>query len=135
MLSFCHMMPHSLETFESIGISGEKTFQYTLLGYLCVFFIEKIVFNSHSVLHSMTGGDGGPHHHHHHTQHHDVVKPSGSKSAHSDHDHNHVHDSNCNATCELGGSQKHVAPANKDSVGRLSPQSAIMLLVAMCMHR
>lgn len=104
MLAFSHMMPHSAEIFESIGLSGDNTFKFTLLGYLSVFFFEKILLDSHSMLHSAStssdGHDHGPDSHGH--QGHDECKVCST------------------ASVEGGGS--------------LSPSSAILLLLAMAMH-
>jgi zinc transporter 1/2/3 len=48
MLAFGHMMPHSIEVLKSLDKDINITFKFVLFGYLLVFFIEKIAFNSHS---------------------------------------------------------------------------------------
>ena len=42
-LAFGHMIPHSLEGFESAGYAHNVPFFVVLTGYLMIFFIEKIV--------------------------------------------------------------------------------------------
>ena len=64
MLAFGHMLPHSVEVLESIGKDRNIAFKFTLLGYLLVFFIEKIAFNSHALLHE-AGSAGNEHTHSH----------------------------------------------------------------------
>lgn len=64
MLAFGHMLPHSVGVLESIGKDRNIAFKFTLVGYLLVFFIEKIAFNSHALLHE--AGSAGDEHAHHH---------------------------------------------------------------------
>lgn len=54
MLAFGHMLPHSVSVFESIGTDKNIAFKFTLVGYLLVFFIEKIAFDSHALMHEAT---------------------------------------------------------------------------------
>ena len=54
MLAFGHMLPHSVSVFESIGTDKNLAFKFTLVGYLLVFFIEKIAFDSHALMHEAT---------------------------------------------------------------------------------
>jgi zinc transporter ZupT len=46
MLAFGHMLPHSIHILESIGKDRNIAFYATLVGYLLVFFIEKVAFAS-----------------------------------------------------------------------------------------
>jgi zinc transporter ZupT len=64
MLAFGHMLPHSVGVLESIGKDRNIAFKFTLVGYLLVFFIEKIAFNSHAMMHDAEAGTGAPHLHH-----------------------------------------------------------------------
>jgi zinc transporter ZupT len=64
MLAFGHMLPHSVGVLESIGKDRNIAFKFTLVGYLLVFFIEKIAFNSHAMMHDAEAGEGAPHLHH-----------------------------------------------------------------------
>ena len=57
MLAFGHMLPHSVAVLTSIGKDVNLSFQCTLLGYLLVFFIEKIAFDSHAILHDVMDSD------------------------------------------------------------------------------
>ena len=73
MLAFGHMLPHSVGVLESIGADRNIAFKFTLVGYLLVFFIEKIAFNSHALLHdAMDNGSDTAHTHTHNT--HNTVK-------------------------------------------------------------
>ena len=68
MLAFGHMLPHSVGVLESIGKDKNIAFKFTLVGYLLVFFIEKIAFNSHAMMHDAEAGAGdAPHLHHPHS--------------------------------------------------------------------
>lgn len=66
MLAFGHMLPHSVGVLESIGHDKNIAFKFTLVGYLLVFFIEKIAFNSHAMLHEVMDE---PSHSHSHAPH------------------------------------------------------------------
>lgn len=54
MLAFGHMLPHSVHVLESIGSDKNMAFKFTLLGYLLVFFIEKIAFDGLQIMHEHT---------------------------------------------------------------------------------
>ena len=71
MLAFGHMLPHSVGVLESIGRDKNIAFKFTLVGYLLVFFIEKIAFNSHALLHEVMDDKGGEHSGHSHS--HNIV--------------------------------------------------------------
>ena len=64
MLAFGHMLPHSIEVLGSIGADRNMAFKYCLLGYLVVFFIEKMAFDAHSIIHEVMD-DGHSHSHAH----------------------------------------------------------------------
>ena len=68
MLAFGHMLPHSVGVLESIGKDRNIAFKFTLVGYLLVFFIEKIAFNSHALLHDAMEDKSGEHSGHSHSQ-------------------------------------------------------------------
>jgi len=59
-LAFGHMIPHSLEGFESAGYAHNTPFFVVLTGYLMIFFIEKIAFDTHALIdhHGHSHGDG-----------------------------------------------------------------------------
>ena len=65
MLSLGHLVPHSLEDFATLGFGSSTTLKLTLFGLLTMFFIEKVAFNSHELLH-VTSDDNK--HTHIHTQ-------------------------------------------------------------------
>ena len=70
MLAFGHMLPHSVTVFDSIGQDRNIAFKFTLVGYLLVFFIEKIAFDSHALLHEATDDpETNSHSHAHHGAH------------------------------------------------------------------
>lgn len=83
MLGLGHLVPHSMEIFESLHLDTSNTFKCVISGYLLVLFLNKIAF----------GGVG--------------------------HDHSHS---------EAGAAEQPVK-------GTLSDKAAIVLLVAVSMHR
>ena len=154
MLSFGHMIPHAIETFRDIGVPLENALYFTVAGYLIVLFIEKILFNSHALLHDFSSYEHGhsastspsESHGHRHSHRHDPsyceVHPAETTSSTLDsapvptlssvttidigHDHRHGHGHH--------GHGHHV-PSSHQSSGGLSPQSAVILLTAMSVHR
>lgn len=56
MLAFTHMIPHSLSVLSAASIDSSYAFKFTVLGYMLVFTIEKILFDSHDILHQATSG-------------------------------------------------------------------------------
>ena len=124
MLAFGHMLPHSIEVLGSIGADRNMAFKYCLVGYLVVFFIEKMAFDAHSIIHEVM--DDGHHHGHTHL-HGDETKPAATLSSSGTSatmGHDHVHDQTCTES-------HHTSSGG----GALSPKSAIVLLAAMSVHR
>ena len=80
MLTFGHLLAHSTETLHSIGMDINYAFQFTLLGYLLLFLIEKIAFNTHEIMHEAVDSH---HHDHGHQPHHDHGISKGSLSSKS----------------------------------------------------
>lgn len=139
MLGFGHLLPHAVESLQSIGADTSLAFKFTLVGYLIVFFFEKIAFNSHSILHSVMDGHE---HNHDHRPHAKDNNPSivlnGVVGLHLDgHDHGHGHDHDHHSTCTLDHDHRmdHCASAGPVTKGSLSSRSAIILLLAMALHR
>jgi zinc transporter 1/2/3 len=99
MLAFGHLLPHSTAVLEEIGKDRSFAFSCALFGYLMMFFVEKILFNSHAILHSVM--DHG-------------------------HDHSHKHDQCC---------ENNLTSVTRVEKGALSSSSAIILLLAMSLHR
>ncbi len=105
-LAFGHLIPECVHGFE--GMSNEVTpYLLVLSGYLLIFFVEKVAFDAHDILHEMQqgggGGGGGPGHAHSH--------PGTAKPA------------------ENGG-----AADDDSSVGATSGRSALILLGALAVH-
>jgi solute carrier family 39 (zinc transporter), member 1/2/3 len=79
-LAFGHLIPECLHGFENSAYNEATPFLLVLGGYLLIFFVEKVAFDAHDILHEMVehgperatsssgtdvrGGHG--HHHHHH---------------------------------------------------------------------
>jgi solute carrier family 39 (zinc transporter), member 1/2/3 len=61
-LAFGHMLPHACHGFEGSGFSETVPYYLSLTGYLLIFFVEKIAFDAHDLLHD----DADGHHSHHH---------------------------------------------------------------------
>ena len=53
MLGFSHLLPHSLHTLEAANINPMYAFQATVVGYLVIFVMEKLLFDSHAIIHDV----------------------------------------------------------------------------------
>lgn len=53
------MIPHATHGFEGSGLPENLPFFLTLSGYMLIFFVEKIAFDAHHIMHD--GGDGHDH--------------------------------------------------------------------------
>lgn len=53
MLAFSHLIPHALHTLEAANINPLITLQAVIGGYLLMFAVEKLLFDSHSIMHSV----------------------------------------------------------------------------------
>lgn len=135
MLAFGHLLPHSTSVLESINVDRSLAFHFTLFGYLLVFFIEKIAFDSHSIMHSVLDDSSKDHNHAHGHSHASTTSSSSDSHVSLDHDHDHTHaassisDGGCDA-CQVDDSSSSTNAVK----GALSPKSAIVLLVAMSIH-
>ena len=84
-LAFGHLIPESVHGFQS-SLGGKEMndalpYMIILGGYLLIFFVEKVAFDAHEIMHEMEGGGGGgTHHHHGHAQHDSKVVENGSPS-------------------------------------------------------
>lgn len=47
MLSFYHLIPNSINVLNSAGLDGTNALLYAVIGYLVMFTVEKIAFNTH----------------------------------------------------------------------------------------
>lgn len=105
-LAFGHMIPHSVEGFDIAGYAHNVPFLVTLTGYLLIFFVEKIAFDTHSFIEE--------HHHHGHSHAAPAAteKKNGGKGG-------------------ANGSAAAVAPASPMSA---SGRSAVVLLFALGVH-
>lgn len=80
-LAFGHLIPECVHGFE--GLTNEVTpYLLVLSGYLLIFFVEKVAFDAHEILHEMERGGGGGHAHTH--NHHDTAKPTENGSTEDD---------------------------------------------------
>ncbi|GAX27805.1 solute carrier family 39 (zinc transporter), member 1/2/3 [Fistulifera solaris] len=73
-LAFGHLIPECVHGFANLP--EETPYLLVLAGYLLIFFVEKVAFDAHEILHEMQG-EG--HHHHHHSHNHQVVNTKDSK--------------------------------------------------------
>lgn len=55
------MIPHSTHGFEGSGLPANLPYFLTLSGYMLIFFVEKIAFDAHHIMHEGVGHDGHPH--------------------------------------------------------------------------
>lgn len=70
-LAFGHLIPECVHGFHNSGAGGviemndALPYMIVLGGYLLIFFVEKVAFDAHEIMHEMEGGGGGHHLHHH----------------------------------------------------------------------
>jgi zinc transporter 1/2/3 len=70
-LAFGHLIPECVHGFQNSGVGGgiemndALPYMIVLGGYLLIFFVEKVAFDAHEIMHEMEGGGGGHHLHHH----------------------------------------------------------------------
>jgi zinc transporter ZupT len=114
MLAFTHLIPHSLHTLEAANINPMYAFQATVVGYLIIFAIEKLFFDTPSILNEVQD-ENTP-----------IRRPSiVSDSRESQLD---SHSSNLSAKSE------DTSPSRSRSGSVVSQQSAVVLLLAMAVH-
>ena len=67
-LAFGHLIPECVHGFDGVGgINEALPYMIVLGGYLLIFFVEKVAFDAHDIMHEMeSGGGGGGHNHSHH---------------------------------------------------------------------
>eukprot|EP00903_Cladosiphon_okamuranus_P006948 g6762.t1 len=58
-LAFGHMIPHAVHGFGGSGLPENLPYFLTLSGYMLIFFVEKVAFDTHTIMH-----DGGNDHGH-----------------------------------------------------------------------
>lgn len=56
-LSMTHLLPESAERVSEIGLPSKSSFMACLFGYFLILFVEKVAFDSHSLLHDAVDGD------------------------------------------------------------------------------
>lgn len=122
-LAFGHLIPECLHGFPS-DWNETAPFYLVLLGYLLIFFVEKVAFDAHDILHEMQAGSGS------HIE--------AAAAAHS-HAHSHGHEKKT-TTPITNGSLKPAAVAASTPVTTTAPatsstgRSAIILLGALGVH-
>ena len=64
-LAFGHLIPECIHGFHGVGGEVNEALPYmiVLAGYLLIFFVEKVAFDAHEIMHNME--EGGHHHHAH----------------------------------------------------------------------
>ena len=83
-LAFGHLIPECVHGFHNSGggsveMNDALPYMIVLGGYLLIFFVEKVAFDAHEIMHEMEGGGGGLHTHHHHDDHAKNTQQHGSK--------------------------------------------------------
>ena len=112
MLAFSHMIPHSISVLQANGLDSSYAFKFTMLGYLLIFTIEKIIFDSHAIMHKAMGSG-----------HNDTLIQSHKKDHHGAEKHTHP-------------TSPTTSQAVADTDGEaISGKSAVVLLIAMGLHR
>ena len=123
MLGLGHLVPHSLEALTSIHANSNMTFYAVIAGFLIMLLIEKVAFNSHELLHSLSSNDDHFHHHTHEQLLASSVPVNSSVDVSCALDHDHSIHQNLGAQVTL--------PTQNAA---LSPTAAIVLLSAMSVH-
>ncbi|CAM9828363.1 unnamed protein product [Chrysoparadoxa australica] len=57
-LAFGHMIPHAQHGFEGMDVPNSVPYYLTLGGYMLIFFVEKVAFDTHAVMHGEEGENG-----------------------------------------------------------------------------
>ena len=119
-LAFGHLIPECTHGFvEANVVWPEATpFLLVLLGYLLIFFVEKVAFDAHEIMHEMQGGH--LHHHHHDAAAAAAAAPPKQQPQNGKH---HHQDAATTTTATT-------TPAATPSSGR----SAVILLGALAVH-
>jgi zinc transporter 1/2/3 len=121
MLSFGHLIPHSLEMFHSAGMESSTILKFTLAGLLAIFFLEKIAFDSHSILHGQSHSA-------------ECSIDCDNSHSHTIHDHSHSHFHEIRDKNRVINVLKS-SLSDRGNRGTLSTRSALLLLLAMSLHR
>ena len=60
-LAFGHLIPECVHGFHGVGndVNEALPFMIVLGGYLLIFFVEKVAFDAHEIMHEMESGGGG----------------------------------------------------------------------------
>lgn len=76
-LAFGHLIPECVHGFNGVGKEYNEALPYMIVlgGYLLIFFVEKVAFDAHEIMHEMEGGGGMDGHEKHDS------KVNGSTSA------------------------------------------------------
>ena len=118
MLAFTHMIPHSLSVMASANIDSSYAFKFTVLGYMLVFTVEKILFDSHEILHQ-------------------AVEPPPDQGAttHSPDSHAHTPGTDMHSRENTAMTDENGRDSVQSGGPPLSAKSALVLLLAMAVHR
>ncbi|CAM9536342.1 unnamed protein product, partial [Discosporangium mesarthrocarpum] len=54
-LAFGHMIPHAQQSFVGMGLPDSLPYFLTLSGYMLIFFVEKVAFDTHQIMHDGVG--------------------------------------------------------------------------------
>eukprot|EP00554_Chaetoceros_debilis_P009265 CAMPEP_0194101148 /NCGR_PEP_ID=MMETSP0150-20130528/1850_1 /TAXON_ID=122233 /ORGANISM="Chaetoceros debilis, Strain MM31A-1" /LENGTH=513 /DNA_ID=CAMNT_0038787655 /DNA_START=153 /DNA_END=1694 /DNA_ORIENTATION=- len=57
-LAFGHLIPECIHGFEGTGLNEALPYMIVLGGYLLIFFVEKVAFDAHGLMHDCGPGDG-----------------------------------------------------------------------------
>ncbi|CAM9772797.1 unnamed protein product [Phaeothamnion confervicola] len=118
-LAFGHMLPHACHGFRDLGYSESLPYFLTLGGYMLIFFVEKVAFDTHTVMHDGGASDGHSHSHGHSHGHGGgaaALTPAGPSTT--------------NGVGRAGGGNGGAGAAAGHSSGR----SALILLAALSVH-
>ena len=124
MLAFTHLIPHSLHTLEAANINPMYAFHATVVGYLVIFAIEKLFFDSHSLIQEVMD-ESTP------IRRPSVIGANGSDSRDRGDMSSSLDDG------DKGINLQRISmpdPRSRSSSSAVSQQSAVVLLLAMAVH-
>jgi solute carrier family 39 (zinc transporter), member 1/2/3 len=115
-LAFGHLIPECVHGFAH-GYNEVVPYMLVLTGYLLIFFVEKVAFDAHDLLHTH---DTDHHHHHHHPQLEPLVTSASTAAA--------AHPEGMN------GTSSSIAASTVTPTPVVTGHSAVILLGALAVH-
>ncbi|KAL7560733.1 hypothetical protein ACA910_021458 [Epithemia clementina (nom. ined.)] len=150
-LAFFHLIPECIHGFDPAIWPEAAPFAMVLAGYLLIFFVEKVAFDAHDIMHEMQQGGGGitreddnmsssENHHHYHPS---ISNTVSTETMTTNQEHNSATPTILSTTTKQPSKAEHaastvsshsVAASVDSSSSHSSGRSAIILLGALGVH-